>query len=139
MNAPSIKTIAAADTHTIELRDGADNPLVIGDEPVTVTVYGPGTVQYRKAKSAQEARAIARLQRRGKADASVKEQLEQKAQFLADITHSWNNWAYAEYQDLTGRELSLAIYGAPEIGFICDQVHQEVHDWANFSKTSAKP
>ena len=58
--------------------------------------------------------------------------------FLADVTQVMR---YLEEDDekgrpLTGRELHVAIYSNPALGFIGDQVNEEVHRWENFSKAS---
>ena len=130
-----LKQLAANDTGVLELRNGDDSPLMDGDKPVTVTVYGPGSRQYTAAKSAQQNRLVAKLQRGKAATDTPEEKARHEAEFLAAITHSMDGLAYG---DLTGRELHLAVYSDPAIGFIGEQVAKFAADWANFSKGSAK-
>lgn len=131
-----IKRSAAADTFTFQLLDGADEPLFDDDgKPVKVTVYGPGSKPFAKAKSAQENRIVQRLQRKGRTDQSPEEKAKQTAEFLADVTVEFSN---LDYEGKTGRDLAIAVYSDTSIGFIADQVHKAAHDWANFSTGSAK-
>lgn len=131
-----IKSAAARDTYTFQLCDGEDQLLFDEQgEPVEVTVYGPGSKPFQKAKGAQENRIVQRLQRKGRTDQTPEEKQRQQAEFLADVTVEFKR---LDYEGKTGRELSMAVYMDTSIGFIGDQVHKAAHDWANFSSGSAK-
>lgn len=136
----NIKALAAVDTHTLHVRGADDELLYDGDgddrQPVEIVIYGPGTKQYRKAKSDQENRIVARLQKRGAAAQTPEARAREQAEFLADVTAEIRQMSYPgdDGQPLTGRDLAVAIYRDPGIGFIADQVHQVAHNWANFSK-----
>jgi hypothetical protein len=136
----NLKTRAAADTAVLELRDLDDSPLTFTDgkgkvQPVTVTVYGPGSRQYVAAKAAQQTRLVARVQRGKSLSESPEEQARHQAEFLAATTAAMDG---IEYEGLAGRDLFLAVYSDPAIGFIAEQVAKFGADWANFSKGSAK-
>lgn len=132
----NLKTLAAADTYALHLRNEVDEPLYDDGQPVEIVVYGPGTKQWQRAKSAHENRLLQRLQRKGKAaEMTPDEKARTNAEFLTDITAEVRRLAY---EDLTGRDMLLGLYSDPAIGFIAEQVHRAVHDWANFSKGSAK-
>lgn len=136
----NIKAHAAADTHTLHVRGADDEPLYDGEgddrKPVEIVIYGPGTRQYRKAKSDQENRIVARLQKRGATVQSPEARAREQAEFLADVTAEIRCMDYPgeDGQPLQGRDLAVAIYRDASIGFIADQVHQVAHNWANFSK-----
>lgn len=139
--------IAVSDLFTIHVKDAGGAPMFEPDadgkpdesKPVQIIVYGPGTRQYRKAKADQQNRLVALVQKRGRAVKTTPEaQAKEAAEFLADVTHSMH---YLEEDDeqgnpLTGRDLALAIYANPKLGFIADQVHEDVHRWENFSQAS---
>lgn len=139
----NIRSRAAAETLFVHLHDADDSPLYADEaqtEAVGVTIYGPGTKQWQRAKSAQENHFVQRLARRGsKSELSADEKRKQTAEFLADVTVSWHNMSYGEGEDApTGRDLSIAIYTDASIGFIADQVYKAAHDWSLFTKGSAK-
>lgn len=140
-----IKDIAVLDTHRLHLRDAEGELMYEVDahgqpdetKPVVAVIYGPGTKQYRKAKADQQNRAIGLLQRKG-AKQTPESIAQQTAEFLADITAELHHLD-ADDDDgepLAGRDLFVAVYRDPKIGFIADQVHAAVHDWANFSRAS---
>ncbi|WP_313075867.1 hypothetical protein [Melaminivora sp.] len=137
MTALNIKSKAVAATTFLHLKDSSDNLLYADDDkkqPVGVTIYGPGSKEYQQAQVKVNNRAVARLQKRGKFEQTVDGKLKEQAEYLADITESFQNLSYDK---LTGRQLALAVYGDPSIGFIGDQVSEHVREWGNFSETSS--
>lgn len=135
-----IKSKAVAATSFLHLKDADENLLYdqpVGGErqPVGVHVYGPGSKEYQAAQTKVSNRQVQRLQKRGKFEQTPEEKQKEQAQFLADITHSFENLGY---EGKTGRELALAVYGDITLGFIVDQVAEHTKDWANFSQASAK-
>lgn len=132
-----IKKFAVEPTSRLHLRDAGDELMYAdGDQskPIAVNLYGPGSKQYAKAQAAQQNRMMDKLKRKGKTEQSAEQIAAEKAEFLSDITASWENM---EYDALEGDALSKAVYSDIRIGFIADQAAKHVGDWANFSKASA--
>lgn len=132
----SIKNFAVCATGRLHLRD-ADDELMYTDDgkEIAVNVYGPGSKQFAKAQAAQSNRAIDKFKKKGKADQTAEQKAAESAEFLSDITESFEN---VEYDGLTGSALAIAVYSDITLGFIADQVAKYVNDWANFKKPSTK-
>lgn len=140
MSGLNLKTLAVAAVSTLHLKDASDNLLFaeIGPKkekvPVTVTVFGPGSREFQQAQAKVNSRAVRRLQKKGKFEQSADEKLAEQAEYLADITQGFSN---VEYDGKAGRDLALAVYSDPAIGFIGDQVAEHIKDWGNFSPASS--
>lgn len=135
-----ISTKKVAETATLDLLDADESPLLgEGKVQCSVTVFGPGSAEYAKAEAKKNNKVMDRLKRKGKADATPEEQRAQQADFLADITASFNGFTYTSPDGATleGRSLYRAAYMDRGIGFIADQVQAFVGDWGNFSGKSA--
>ena len=131
-----IRKLAVEQTARLHLRDASDELIFTEDTPpkaVVVIVYGPGSKQYAKAQAAQQNRLVEKLRRKGKADQTAEQLMQEKAGFLADCTASFEN---LELDKLTGDALAVAVYSDPTIGFIADQVAKHISEWANFTKGS---
>lgn len=132
----NIKTKAVAATSFLHLKDSSDNLMWADDaksQAVGVTIFGPGSKEFQHAQTKVNNRAVKRLQKRGNSDQTADVKLKEQAEYLADITAGFQ---YLDYDGLTGRQLALAVYGDPSIGFIGDQVAEHVKDWSNFSQAS---
>lgn len=132
-----IRNFSVELTGRLPLLDAADQPMFSdGDpkKPMAVRLHSPGSKQYAAAQAAQHNRMVDKLKRKGKAKQTAEEQAQEKAEFLADCTEGFDN---VEYENLTGRELAVAIYSDTGIGFIADQVAKFLGDWGNFTKSSA--
>lgn len=131
-----IRKFAVEPTSRLHLRDASDE-LMYADEaktlPIAVNLYGPGSKQYAKAQAAQSNRMIDKLKRKGKAEQTAEQIAQEKAEFLADCTESFENM---EYDNLTGSALAKAVYSDILIGFIADQAAKHLGDWSNFTKSS---
>jgi len=126
-----ISNLAAKSTATIDLESPDGEPLLNQDgEPLSVTVYGPGSKQYQKASGVKN-RAILEYVRKPSKKMKEDEQRELDAEFLAACTVSFNGFGY---KDLTGVEMFKAAYMDPSIGFISEQVNKAIGDWSNFTK-----
>lgn len=132
-----IRKYSVAETSVLHLRD-AEEELMFDDkdQPVTVTLFGPGSKAYAKAQAAQSNRVIDKIKRKGKTNQSAEEQAQEKAEFLAACTHSMQN---VDYEELQGEALYKAVYSDISIGFIADQVAKHLGEWGNFSKALPKP
>lgn len=132
-----IKSYAVEPTSRLHLRDAADELMYDGGDktkPIAVNLFGPGSKQYAKAQAAQQNRMLDKLKRKGKTEQTAEQIAQEKAEFLADCTHSFE---HLEYDALIGRALAVAVYADTTIGFIADQAAKHIGDWANFSKGSA--
>ena len=132
-----ITSIAASETSVLELLNAADEPLLDADgNPLTITLYGPGSAQFQRAVARRQNKLLDRLKKKGKSDMSPDEQNAEQADFLASVTVSFNGWTYPPAGKVTGAELFKAAYKDRSIGFIADQVQTFVGDWSNFTKPS---
>lgn len=115
------------DTGTLTVQNPKGEDLLIGGEPVTITLYGEGSKQFVSAKykldNAMQTRAIALM--RGKADKSgAEEQRQLKAEFLNAVTVSIDNFP------IDGG--ALALYSNPKLSYITNQVDKFLGETENF-------
>ena len=115
------------DTATLTVLNPKGDELLVGGEPVTITLYGPGSKQFINAKykldTATQARSIALL--RGKTLKNDAEEIRQtNAEFYAAVTASLNNFP------IEGG--ALALYSNPKLAYITDQVEKFLSDAENF-------
>jgi hypothetical protein len=137
----NIKKYAVNPTARLPLVDASENPLFADgpdgkpdkSKPMAVNLYGPGSKEYAAAQAKKSNALMDRLRRKGKVEQSPEQIAADNAEFLADITQSFEN---VTYDDKQGRALAVAVYSDQSIGFIADQVAKHVGDWANFSKPS---
>lgn len=113
--------------------DGADGN-ADKERPMRAVLYGPGSKPFKKAQAAASTVFMERLKKKGKDTRSAEEIALEDADFLVACTKALEN---VEFDQLTGDALSKAVYTAPEIGFIPEQVNAYIKDWANFTKPSA--
>lgn len=130
-----IKKFSVQDVSVIALLD-ADRAPMIGDDgqPMTITVYGPGSKRYARAEAAASNRLLEQMKKRGNNSVEDEGRTEHNALFLTAVTSSFS--ANIEYNGLQGEELFKAVYADQSIGFIAEQVQKHVADWANFTKAS---
>lgn len=130
-----IKKFAVAETGVIELRDAGDEPMMGEDKkPITITVYGPGSKQFAKAKAAQTNRMMDIIKRKGKTDQSVEDQRRDQSEFLTACTKEVS--PNLSVEGLTGEAMIKALYSDPLVGFIPEQVGRFLQDWSSFKKPS---
>jgi hypothetical protein len=115
------------DTASLTVLNPKGDELLVNGEPVTITLYGPGSKQYVNAKykldNANQARSIAML--RGKTAKNAAEEMrQQQAEFYASITVSLDNFP------IDGG--ALALYMNPKLSYITDQVEKFISDTENF-------
>jgi hypothetical protein len=129
-----IRKFAVSPTSRLELLGPDDLPLLTEDGlPMAVNLYGPGSKENQRAQTKKSNALVERLRRKGKVEQTPEQLVAENAEYLADITESFENVTYG---DKTGRDLAIAIYSDPSIGFIADQAAKHIGDWANFSKPS---
>lgn len=133
-----LRKCAVAETKRLHLRDAEDNLLYSDADqklPCVVVLYGPGSKAFARAQANRNNRMMDELKRKGKSDKTAEQNQRETAMFLADCTAAWEN---VEIDDLSGRDLSLAVYEDRSIGFFADQVNKELADWANFTSASTQ-
>lgn len=131
-----ITSIAAKETCDSQLVNGNNDPLFdVDGNRLSVTVHGPGSMVYAEAQAARNQRLMDRIvNSSGNAKISTADQIKENAQFLADCTVSFNNWAY---KGATDKAAMLAAYSDPSIGFVTDKVQKDQKNWANFMSSSS--
>jgi hypothetical protein len=117
-------------TAILEVENPKGDPLLFNGAPVTITLYGPGSKEYKNAKykleNANQTRSIAML--RGKTSKTAAEDQEKaNAEFLAACTAQVDNFP------ITGG--ALALYSNPGLVYITDQVNKFLGDAENFMPT----
>lgn len=134
------------DTATLHLRD-AEDELMYADgadgepdlsKPRRITFYGPGTKQHAKAQQKRTNRMMARIQRKGKADMTADEALQDAAEFLRDCTHSFENIDSEKEPAQTGDELYMEVYTNLRLTFIAQQSETFARETKNFKPGSTK-
>lgn len=125
-----ISTMGVKETTTIQIEDANGNPIFgpSGDQ-VSITVYGPGSAQFKRAQAARNRRIVEHIRKGGK-KMRDEESYELDAEFLATCTHSFNGLGY---KGLTGYEMFKACYLDNRIGYIAEQVNKEIGEWGNFT------
>lgn len=127
-----ISTLAVSETTEVHLRNPATDDLLYNDgKAISVTVYGPGSKQFAKARSHAENRAMDRIKRKGKTDQTPDEKLENTVAFLSVCTVSLNNF---DYKGASDAQAIKAMYGDRSVGWINEQVDKHMGDWSNFLK-----
>lgn len=132
-----IRKYAVEETSVLHLQSAADEPLYGDDkQPMTVTLYGPGSKAYARAQAAQQNRLIDKLKRKGKTEQTAEEKAREQAEFLAACTKEFSS--NIEYDELKGEALFKAVYADTSVGFIAEQVGKHIGDWGNFTNASPK-
>lgn len=137
----NIKSLAIAATADMPVRDASGEPQFdAAGNPLSITLYGPGTKRFQKAKHAADERAntrtFARMQGKSEGKQSAEEKNAERAQFLAEVTESFN---YFGYEDKAGFEMFKAAYADIEIGHMADDTDKWLAERGNFKKASSKP
>lgn len=139
MSGYDITQQSVSDTAAIHIKGADGQPLYVNGAKVEIVVYGPGSAPFGDVEARQTNRSVKRMQDNdGKVGAVTKEQrIADRAEDLADITVSFKNLAYPPANGAEGRELYLALYSDPKLGFIPEQLLKAVREWGNFKGASA--
>jgi len=123
-----ISTKAVKESTVIHL-DGPDGEPLLNEhgEHCSITVYGAGSKQYKRAQ-AERNQGIMELMGRKKGGKAL-DTSRLDAELLASCTIAFNGF---QYKDLVGREMFLAAYLDPGIGWMGEQVNKEIAAWENF-------
>lgn len=103
-------------------------------KPMSVTVYGPGSKEFKAAQAVSQKTFNATFHR-GKSRETAEQQIARAAAFLSACTVSFNNFTYNK-GDPRERETFRACYKDPKRGWITEQVNSEMGDWANFTQAA---
>lgn len=108
------------------------------NQPVTVTLYSPGSEQFEAAQDARLDRQVERRRTKGDAPLTGAEIREDAEQFLADVTHSASpNFSIEPNEGpLTTREDFLRLYRHKPLRFIYEQLNRDLADYGNFTPGS---
>lgn len=119
-----------------EIADEDGGMTLVGGVPMSVTVYGPGSKQFKAAKSAQSNRNMKRARASGgRVETTADEEAGDVAAFLATITVSLNNFNYKGLPS-DSRDTFRAMYLDRKMGWITDQVNGQAGDWGRFTKAA---
>jgi len=131
-----ITSIEVADTFDVEIKNPTtDEPIVVDGKPLTVTVCGPGSKQFKAAQSVQSNRNMKRLRTKGKIETTPEEDAAATASFLSACTVSFNGFDY-KGMAANDRETFRACYLDPKMGWLTEQVNKEMGDWSNFTRAA---
>lgn len=132
-----IRTLAISKTGEVPVRNALGEKQCDGDKLLSITVHSPGTKAFNAASHARQLRNSDRMvnKMQGKADGkqTAEDATEERAEFLAAITISFNNFGV---EGLTGKAAFAKVYEDLELGHIADDVEKFVGDRANFMRAS---
>lgn len=103
--------------------------------PITATVFGPGTKIWQVADAAKRRKAIKRSREaNGKFEAALDFETEDTIEFLCAVTKRFNG---IEIDDVHGdAETVRAVYSDPLLGYIRDHMEVDTKNWENFMRAS---
>lgn len=130
------------DVSVLHLRDAEDELMYAAGadgepdlaKPQRIHVYGPGTKQFAQAQAERNNRMVERLQRKGKMKMTANETIQDRADFVAKCTKSFEN--IDSDKGATGDDLFMEIYLNPKLGYIAEQVELHARNTANFKPPS---
>ena len=139
MDTFDISALETSDTGFVHLKNpSTEEPIFLGSaddaKPVGITVHAPGTKAYVAAEDRRTNRQLLRNRRTKKV--SAENLREDNQQFFADVTVSFDNLSFKAADNLSGKELFLALYSDPKFGWVADQVNAFLNDWGSFTTTS---
>lgn len=128
------KRVAEVSDLPVKNADGSPMTDEAGN-PVTATVFGPGTKIWQVADAHKRRKAVKRTREaNGKIEAAFDNEEEDVIEFLCTITKRFNN---LEHPDAQGdKDTVRAVYNEPLLGFIRDHMEADTKSWENFMKAS---
>lgn len=135
-----IMLLAAASTAFLHLKSPDGTYLFDNGEKVGIDLYGPGSTQHSEIEERQSARAIKRMQDNDNkiSLAPIADRRSEAASDLAALTAGFHHIEHeVDGVPVTGRELVVAVYSDPKLGWIKEQVAKFVGDWGKFTPVSA--
>ncbi len=103
--------------------------------PITATVFGPGTKMWQVADASKRRKAIKRSREaNGKFEAVLDFETEDTIEFLCAVTKRFNG---IEIEGVHGDpETVRAVYSDPLLGYIRDHMEVDTKNWENFMRAS---
>lgn len=125
-----------AEVSDLPVKNADGSPLRDEDgNPVTATVFGPGTKIWQVANAMAQRKSIKRTREaNGKWEASVDNSEEDDIEFLCAITKRFNNLVFDGVEG--EKETVQAVYNEPLLGFIRDHMKADTKNWENFMKAA---
>lgn len=127
-----------AEVSDLPIKNADGSPMINDDNgnPITATVFGPGTKIWQTADAMRRRKAIKRSREaNGKFEATVDNEIEDTIEFLIAITKRFNNLPYPGVEG--DKEVVAAVYNDHLLGFIRDHMTDDTKSWENFTKASA--
>lgn len=132
----NIATKRVSEVSDLPVKNADGSPLIDDNgNPVTATVFGPGTKIWQTAHAGIKRKKFRRTREaNGKIEAAVDFEVEDVIEFLCAITKRFNN---LEYDGVQGdKEIVRAVYSDPLLGFIRDHMEADTSSWENFMKAA---
>lgn len=141
-----VSTIEMSDTFDMPLIDPRTEDVFVGETqvddgqggtkaapaPASVTLWSPGTKQYRAAQAENRKRYMKTF-RNGKSQEEPEQEEARVARFLQECTVSFNNFTHRG-GDPKAAETHRACYGDPQAGWITRQVNESLDNWGKSMK-----
>lgn len=134
--AVNILSKRVAEVSDLPVKNPDGSPMVDdAGNPVTATVFGPGTKVWQVADATRRRKAVKRTREaNGKFEAAFDHEDEDTLEFLCAITKRFNN---LEHPDVQGdKETVRAVYSEPLLGYIRDHMEADTKSWENFMQAS---
>lgn len=126
-----LKSLSMKDTMTLQLRHPVTDELLFADEdkkmPVSVTLYGQASKQYRNAINAMQNRSLKRDKKKVTAEVLREEGIE----LLVACTAKWNHLV-VDGEKVADENAYRALYSNAEYGWLKDQVDVGLGDTSAF-------
>lgn len=101
-------------------------------EPVTITLLGRDSAEWRQAEKAQAARRIERLQRTGRSVSTAEEQEAEAVEMYALATKTWQHIVVRGEKWEPSRAAARRLYSEPGLRWIREQVDAFIYARAHF-------
>jgi hypothetical protein len=128
-----IEELALADTTEMQLKHPVTDEVLYADkeetQPVTFTLYGSSSKQYRKAVDA----LMRKAHQRGKREATPAERREDSRAFLVALSVKIDNMEY-KGEPVNTPEAFDALYSDDSLGWILEQVNAAIGSVEGFLK-----
>lgn len=132
-----LKNLSLADTFVMPLKNPETNDTLLSDvldasgkpKPVTITLYGSASKQYRNAVAAMQNRALKRQQKKDKP--SVEVLTEEGVSLLVQCTASVSELSVGGKIPVSEQDFH-DLYSAPDLSWVKDQVDAALGDISNF-------